>query len=350
MSVKTPSPRSTPSLRSRRVVLAGALAIAGMTLSIGGFAQATQSDAAAGYPARDVRLIVPFPPGGTADIAARVVAAGLGKAWGKTVVVDNKAGAGGNVGTSEAARAQNDGYTLLMGTVSTHAINQSVYDQLPYDPVADFVPVTLVIPVPNILEINPAFAEKNNINNVADLITYLKAHPGKVNMASTGNGTSTHLSGELFQAMTGTKMTHVPYKGSSPALTDVMGGSADLIFDNLPSSMGFLKGGKLKPLAVTTTTRSPALPDVPTMAEAGVKGYDAASWFGLLAPAGTPEAIVNKIQQDVSRVLKEDSVHKQLQAQGAEPSGNTPAEFKAFMAQESAKWAKVVKQSGAKVD
>ncbi|SAI74390.1 putattive exported protein [Bordetella ansorpii] len=305
---------------------------------------------AGGYPGRDVRLLVPFPAGGTADIAARVVAAELGKAWGKAVVVDNKAGAGGNVGTAEAARAKADGYTLLMGTVSTHAINQSVYSQLPYDPVKDFAPVTLVIPVPNILELNPAFADRHGIRSVADLIAYLKANPGKVNMASTGNGTSTHLSGELFQAMTGTRMTHVPYKGSSPALTDVMAGSADLIFDNLPSSMGFLKADKLRPLAVTTTARSPALPDVPTMAEAGVKGYEASSWFGLLAPAGTPPAIVDKIQRDVSRALQQDSVKQQLRAQGAEPSGIPPAEFKAFMAKETEKWARVVRQSGAKVD
>ncbi|WAI86188.1 MULTISPECIES: Bug family tripartite tricarboxylate transporter substrate binding protein [Achromobacter] len=308
------------------------------------------AQAQADYPERDVKIIVPFPAGGTTDIAARVVAAELGKTWNKPVVVDNKAGAGGNVGTAEAARATADGYTLLMGTVSTHAINQSVYSKLPYDPVKDFVPVTLVIPVPNILEVNPKFADKHGIRTVADLIKYLKANPDSVNMASTGNGTSTHLSGELFQTMTGTRMTHVPYKGSSPALTDVMGGSADLIFDNLPSSMGYIKGGKLRPLAVTTAARSPALPDVPTMAEAGVKGYEASSWFGLLAPAGTPPAIVEKIQRDVAAALQQAPVRAQLQAQGATPSGNTPAQFKQFMAQETAKWAKVVQASGAKVD
>ncbi|MGE8614771.1 MAG: Bug family tripartite tricarboxylate transporter substrate binding protein [Achromobacter veterisilvae] len=306
--------------------------------------------ALADYPEREVRIIVPFPAGGTTDIAARVVAAELGKAWNKPVVVDNKAGAGGNVGTAEAARAAPDGYTLLMGTVSTHAINQSVYAKLPYDPVKDFVPVTLVIPVPNILELNPQFADRHGIRNVADLIDYLKANPDSVNMASTGNGTSTHLSGELFQNMTGTRMTHVPYKGSSPALTDVMAGSADLIFDNLPSSMGFLKSGKLRPLAVTGAQRSPALPDVPTMAEAGVAGYDASSWFGLLAPAGTPPAVVDKVQRDVAAALRLPAVRAQLQAQGATPSGNTPGEFKQFMAQETAKWAEVVKKSGAKVD
>lgn len=326
-----------------RLALAACLAAAAFLLPA--------TSARADYPERDVRIIVPFPAGGTADIAARVVAAELGKAWGKAVVVDNKAGAGGNVGSGEAARATPDGYTLLMGTVSTHAINQSVYAKLPYDPVKDFVPVTLVIPVPNVLELNPGFADKHGIRSVADLIKYLKANPGSVNMASTGNGTSTHLSGELFQTMTGTRMTHVPYKGSSPALTDVMSGSADLIFDNLPSSMGFIKGGKkLRPLAVTTATRSPALPDVPTLAEAGVAGYEASSWFGLLAPAGTPPQIVDKIQRDVAAALQLEPVRAQLQAQGATPSGNTPAQFTRFMAQETVKWAEVVKKSGAKVD
>ena len=306
--------------------------------------------AADDYPARQVTILVPFPAGGTTDIAARVVAAELGKAWNQPVVVDNRAGAGGNVGTAEAARARPDGYTLLMGTVSTHAINQSVYARLPYDPVKDFTPVTMVIPVPNILELNPAFADRNNIRSVADLIAYLKANPGKVNMASTGNGTSTHLSGELFMAMTGTKMTHVPYKGSSPALTDVMSGSADLIFDNLPSSMGFLKAGKLRPLAVTSAERSPALADVPTMAQAGVDGYDASSWFGLLAPAGTAQPIVDKVQRDVAKILQDPAVRERFVALGAQPQSMTPAEFGQFMAQETAKWAKAVQQSGARVD
>ncbi|MDM9559119.1 MULTISPECIES: tripartite tricarboxylate transporter substrate binding protein [Bordetella] len=328
---------------SARRLLAGLGAAAAL---LGGGA----ATAANAYPDRQVTILVPFPAGGTTDIAARVVAAELGKQWQQPVVVENRAGAGGNVGTAEAARAKPDGYTLLMGTVSTHAINQSVYAQLPYDPVRDFTPVTLVIPVPNILELNPAFADRHQIRSVADLIAYLKANPGKVNMASTGNGTSTHLSGELFQAMTGTKMTHVPYKGSSPALTDVMSGSADLIFDNLPSSMGFLKAGKLRPLAVTTTERSPALPDVPTMAEAGVAGYDASSWFGLLAPAGTPPAIVEQVQRDVAAILKQPAVRERFAALGAVPSGNTPAQFKQLMADETAKWAKVVEQSGARVD
>jgi len=328
---------------SFRPLLAGLCAAAAL-------AAAPAAPAAEAYPGRQVTILVPFPAGGTTDIAARVVAAELGKAWRQPVVVENRAGAGGNVGTAEAARARPDGYTLLMGTVSTHAINQSVYAKLPYDPVRDFTPVTLVIPVPNILELNPAFADRHQIRSVADLVAYLKAHPGKVNMASTGNGTSTHLSGELFQAMTGTKMTHVPYKGSTPALTDVMSGSADLIFDNLPSSMGFLKAGKLRPLAVTSAERSPALPDVPTLAQAGVAGYDASSWFGLLAPAGTPPAIVDQVQRDVARILQDPAVRERFASLGAAPSGMTPAQFKQLMAAEAAKWAKVVEQSGARVD
>lgn len=328
---------------SRRTLLAGLCA--GVAL-----AATSVVHAADAYPTRQITILVPFPAGGTTDIAARVVASELGKAWNQPIVVENRAGAGGNVGTAEAARAKPDGYTLLMGTVSTHAINQSLYAELPYDTVRDFTPVTLVIPVPNILELNNAFAEKHKINNVKDLIAYLKANPGKVNMASSGNGTSIHMAGELFQSMTGTKMTHVPYKGSSPALADVMGGSADLVFDNLPSSMGFIKAGKLRPLAVTTTERSPALPDVPTMAEAGVPGYDAASWFGLFAPAGTPTEIVDKIQIEVAKILKMPEIRQRFESLGATPSGMTSAEFKKFMTDEGVKWAEVVKQSGARVD
>jgi len=306
--------------------------------------------ARADWPDKVIRIVVPFAAGGSTDLIARKVAEGLGQRLSANVIVENRPGAGGTVGTDYVARQPPDGYTILMGSVSTHGSAPCVYSKLPYDPVKDFQPETLVVPVPNVLELNPGFADKHGIRSVADLIKYLKANPASVNMASTGNGTSTHLSGELFQTMTGTRMTHVPYKGSSPALTDVMSGSADLIFDNLPSSMGFIKGGKLRPLAVTTATRSPALPDVPTLAEAGVPGYEASSWFGLLAPAGTPPQIVDKIQRDVAAALQLEPVRAQLQAQGATPSGNTPAQFTQFMAQETVKWAEVVKKSGAKVD
>ena len=234
-----------------------------------------------------MRIVVPFAPGGTTDILARAVAPELSKAFGQQFIVDNRAGAGGNVGAEIVARAPNDGYTLLMGTVGTHGINRALYPKLPYDPIKDFAPITLVAAVPNVMEMNADKAKALNINNVADFVKYAKANPGKLNMASSGSGTSIHLAGELFKTMTGSFMTHIPYRGSGPALLDLVGGNADVMFDNLPSSMQQIKGGKLKALAVTSSQRSPALPDVPTVEEAGgptLKGYEASSWFGLLAP------------------------------------------------------------------
>ncbi|HEX6361470.1 MAG TPA: tripartite tricarboxylate transporter substrate binding protein, partial [Albitalea sp.] len=244
-----------------------------------------------------------------------------------------------------------DGYTLLMGTVGTHGINQSLYPRLPYDPIKDFAPVTLVAGVPNILVMNPAKAEQLKIASVPDLIRYAKANPGKLNMASSGNGTSIHLSGELFKTMTGTYMVHFPYKGSGPALLDLIGGTMDLMFDNLPSAMPHVKAGKLKAIAVTSAKRSEALPDLPTIAEAGpLPGFDASSWFGLLAPAGTPADIVNRIQQETAKALATPVLKERLLAQGAIPSGMSPQEFARYIDAETKKWAQVVKASGAKVD
>ncbi len=303
------------------------------------------------WPNKPVRIVVPFAPGGTTDILARALAPELSRALGQTFVVENKPGAGGNVGADLVAKSPADGYTLLMGTVGTHGINQSLYPKMPFDPIKDFAPVTLVAGVPNVLVMNPAKAEAAKINNVADLIKYAKANPGKLNMASSGNGTSIHLSGELFKSMTGTFLVHFPYRGSGPALLDLIGGTMDLMFDNLPSAMPQIKAGKLKALGVTTAQRSAALPDVPTIAEAGpVKGFDASSWFGLLAPAGTPADIVSRLQQESEKALKTPALNDRLLSQGAIPSGMTPAEFSAFIAAETKKWAGVVKQSGAKVD
>ncbi|MDM0026954.1 Bug family tripartite tricarboxylate transporter substrate binding protein [Variovorax saccharolyticus] len=305
------------------------------------------------WPAKPVRIVVPFAPGGTTDILARAVAPELSKAFGQQFIVDNRAGAGGNVGAEIVAKAPNDGYTLLMGTVGTHGINRALYPKLPYDPIKDFVPITLVAAVPNVMEMNVDKARALNINNVADFVKYAKANPGKLNMASSGSGTSIHLAGELFKSMTGSYMTHIPYRGSGPALLDLVGGNADVMFDNLPSSMQQIKGGKLKALAVTSSQRSPALPDVPTVEEAGgpaLKGYEASSWFGLLAPAGTPPEIVNRIQQEVAKALASPAVKEKLVAQGAIPSGNSPADFAKLIDAEHTKWAKVVKASGAKVD
>jgi tripartite-type tricarboxylate transporter receptor subunit TctC len=305
----------------------------------------------AAWPTKPVRIVVPFAPAGTTDILARALAPELGKAFGQVFVVDNKPGAGGNLGADAIAKSAPDGYNLLMGTVGTHAINASLYPKLPFDPVKDFTPVVLVAGVPNVLVMNPAKAEAYNIRNVADLIRYARAHPGQLNMASSGNGTSIHLSGELFKSMTGTFMLHFPYRGSGPALLDLIGGTMDLMFDNLPSALPQIKSGKLKALAVTTAQRSAALPDLPTIAEAGpVKGFDASSWFGLFAPAGTPADIVNRIQQETAKAFQTPSVKERLLSQGAIPGGESPAAFAAFIAAESKKWAQVVKVSGAKVD
>ncbi|MEY2688075.1 MAG: hypothetical protein RL375_2273 [Pseudomonadota bacterium] len=307
------------------------------------------------WPSKPIRIVVPFPPSGTTDILARALAPELQKALGVAVVVDNRPGAGGNIGAAEVAKAAPDGYTFLMGTVGTHAINAALYARLPFDPVKDFAPVSLVASVPNVLVVNPAKAEQYGIRNVADLARFSKANPDKLNMASSGNGTSIHLSGELFKSLTGGGMVHTPYKGSGPALIDLMGGSVDLMFDNLPSAMPHIKSGKLKALAVTTLQRSAALPEAPTVAEAGpddgsLRTYDASSWFGLLAPAGTPAEIVNRVQQETAKALASPALKERLLSQGALPGGNTPAEFARMIDDESRKWGKVVKASGAKVD
>ncbi|CAG2141212.1 Bug family tripartite tricarboxylate transporter substrate binding protein [Cupriavidus plantarum] len=303
------------------------------------------------YPTKPIRLVVPFAAGGTTDILARAVSAELSKVAGWNVVVDNRPGAGGNIGADMVAKSAPDGYTLLMGTVGTHGINQSLYGKLPFDPIKDFAPITLVASVPNVLVVNPAFAQQNHINSVNDLIAYARANPGKLNMASSGNGTSIHLAGELFKTQTKTYMVHFPYRGSGPALTDLSGGTMQVMFDNLPSSMALIKGGKIKALAVTSAKPSPALPDLPTVAQAAkLPNYEASSWFGLLAPAGTPPDIIQKIQQEVAKSLATPAVRERMLAQGADPSGNTPEQFAALIKSEHVKWAKVVKDSGAKVD
>ncbi len=330
------------SFSRRRLLAAGAFA----SLPLGAAAQAA-------WPNRPVRIVVPFAAGGTTDILARALAPELQKALGQPFLVENKPGAGGNTGAADVARAAPDGYTLLMGTVGTHAINAALYSKLPFDPVKDFVPVTLVAAVPNVLVLNPANAQRYGIDNVAGLIRYAKANPGKLNMASSGNGTSIHLAGELFKSMTGTFMLHLPYGGSGPALIDLLGGNTDLMFDNLPSSIAHIRAGKLKALAVTSATRSPALPDLPTVEEAGgpaLKGFEASSWFGLLAPAGTSMETVNRLQAESARALASPAMRERLLAQGAIASGMTSAEFSRFIAGESAKWARVVKAAGAKVD
>jgi len=328
------------SVRRRSLVVLGAAALVVRPLRAQG-----------AWPTKPVRVVVPFAPGGTTDILARALAPELGKAFGQTFVVENKAGAGGNLGADLVAKAPADGYTLLMGTVGTQAINPSLYPKMPYDAAKDFAPITLVAGVPNVLVMNPAKASAAGITDVRSLIAYARANPGKLNMASSGNGTSIHLSGELFKTMTGTYMVHFPYKGSGPALLDLIGGTMDLMFDNLPSALPQVKAGKLVALAVTSSERSAALPDVPTVAEAGpVKGFEATSWFGLLAPAGTSAEIVQRVQQEAAKALASPALKERLLSQGAIPGGTSPADFGRFIAAETKKWAAVVKASGAKVD
>lgn len=303
------------------------------------------------WPNKPVRIVVPFAAGGTTDILARAIAPDLSKAFGQPFVIDNRGGAGGNLGSDIVAKSPADGYTILMGTVGTHGINQSLYAKMPYDSVKDFAPITLVAGVPNVMVMNAEKARALGINTVPEFIIYAKSHPGQLNMASSGNGTSIHMAGELFKSMTGTFMVHFPYRGSNPALLDMVAGNMDVMFDNLPSSMPHIKSGRLKAFAVTSSQRSAVLPDVPTVEEAAkLKGFEASSWFGLLAPAGTPPDIINRIRQEVVKSLNTPAVKEKMLAQGAIPSGNTPLEFSKLINSEIVKWAQVVKASGAKVD
>lgn len=330
----------------RRMLIYASLSGALGFLTNSAFAQST-------WPSKPVRMVVPFAPGGTTDILARAIAPELTRAFGQPFFVENKAGAGGNLGADIVAKSPSDGYTLLMGTVGTHGINRALYNKLPYDPIKDFAPITVVAGVPNVMVLNADMAKARNINSVVDFIAYAKANPGKLNMASSGNGTSIHLAGELFKSMSGIYMVHFPYKGSGPAILDLLGGSMDVMFDNLPAAMPHIKSGKFKALAVTSSQRSEAMPELPTIEEAGgpsLKGYEASSWFGLLAPAGTSSDVVHRIQQEVAKAMGMAAVKEKLLSQGAIPGGNTPEDFAKFIEAEHKKWAQVVKVSGAKVD
>lgn len=327
-----------PSRIHRRAVLQGAAALA-----CGGLMAAASAQ---GFPTRPITIIVPFSAGGTTDILARIVGQGLTTELGQSVIVDNKPGAGGNIGASLAAKAQPDGYTLFMGTVGTHAINQALYKKMPFDPVKDFAPLSRVATVPNLLVAHPSQPFKT----VKELIAYAKAHPGDVTYGSPGSGASPHVSGALFQSMTGAQLTHVPYKGSAPAMSDLLGGQIAVMFDNMPSAIQHVRSGKLRPIAVTTAKRSPELPDVPTIAESGVPGYEATSWFGMFAPAATPKPVLDKLHAALMKVLAQPDVKKKIAEQGGDVVAETPAQFAAFIHSESVKWGKVVKESGASAD
>ena len=315
-------------------------------LATGALAAAPLAAQAQAFPTKSLTMVVPFSPGGTTDILARVVGQFMSKDLGQPVIVDNRPGAGGNIGAQMVARAAPDGYTLLMGPVGTHAINQSLYKKLAFDPIKDFAPVSRVALVPNLLVANPAQPYKT----VKELIAYAKANPGKVSFASSGSGTSIHLSGEMFQQMAKVEMQHIPYKGSAPALTDLLGGQTAIMFDNMPSVIGHVRAGKLRPIAVTTPQRSPALPDVPTIAESGVPGYSATSWFGILVPAGTPAPVVARLNASILKALADPEVKKKLAEQGAEAHGEKPEQFAEFIRSETAKWGQTVKVSGATAD
>ena len=306
---------------------------------------ARAQDAAAGYPDKPVTIIVPFAAGGNTDAFARLVGQELDIALGQRFVVDNKAGAGGNLGVGQLARSEPDGYTLGMGTVSTHAINPTLYKNLPYDPDTAFAPISLFVTLPNVLAVNP----KIEANTVPELIELVKAKPDTYTFASSGVGTSIHLAGEMLMARTGIKMNHVPYKSSGQVMTDVVAGHVDMAFDNIPTVAQQAKAGNVRALAVTSLERAPLMPDVPPMADY-LPGFEATSWHGLFAPAGTPPEIVDKISLEVQRIMKLPAMQEKLQGMGAKPIGNTPEEFAQFIAAERAKWAQVIKDANVTIE
>jgi len=338
MSSIFPTPRRAIMVRAAGVAAGLAFAAAALVAPLSASAQA--------YPTKPVRMVVPFPPGGSLDIAGRLIAQKLSEAWGQSVVVENKPGAGGNIGADLVAKSPPDGYTILLGALSTHAVNPSLYRTMPYDAAKDFAPITLIAVTPNVLVVNAA----SPVNNVKEFIAYAKANPGKLAFGSGSNGSAGHLAGELFKVETGTDAVHIPFKGGAPATQALLAGDTQFMFDNLANAMAQVKAGKLKALAVTTARRSPLAPDLPTMAEAGLPGFDISTWYGFFAPAGTPPAIVARWNADVTKILNSPDVRAKFVADGADPSPNTPEQFSQMIAAELAKYAKIVKASGAKVD
>lgn len=300
---------------------------------------------AAAFPAKPIKIIVTFTPGGAPDILARLLADKMQTTWGQNVLVENKPGAGGNIGADIVAKAAPDGYTLVMGTVGTHSINGALYSKMPYDMVKDFAPITLVATTPNMLVVHPSLPA----NNLKEFIALGKKE-GKMTFASAGSGTSIHVAGELFKTATGIDMQHIPYKGRAVAIPDLLGGRVTMMFDNMPSSLPLVREGKLKALGVTSAKRSAAAPDIPTIAESGLPGFEAVSWFAVFGTAGTPRPIIDKLQAEMARILKSPDVSKRLLDLGLDPVGSTADELAAFQRSEIQKWSKVVKDSGAKAD
>jgi tripartite-type tricarboxylate transporter receptor subunit TctC len=317
-----------------------ALAVA---LALAAGAAAAQAPA---YPAKPVRIINPFAPGGATDQIARLTAQKLSELWGQSVVVENRPGASGAIGLEAVAKSPPDGYTLAIATQTTHAANPALYAKLPYDPVRDFAPLTLAGSTPLALLVQPSLP----VTDAKTLIAYLKSNPGKLTYASGGNGTSQHLTMELLKSMTGTFVVHIPYRGAGPAMVDFLGGQVNLMFDNLPTAMPHVKSGKLRALAVSTARRSALAPEVPTMAESGLAGFDLATWFAFFAPAATLKEVTAKIAADMQRVLAQPDVRERLLAAGVDVAGSTPEELARFQRAEMEKWARIVRDSGAKVD
>lgn len=333
-----------PSRPAGRALMFGLAALSALSLSAlvpSGEARAQDS-----WPERPVTLVVPFNAGGTSDILARIVAQQLSGELGQNVVVENQPGAGGSVGTAAVARAEPDGYTLLLGTVGTHSINESLYPTLGYDPVADFAPVTPIAAVPNVLVAHPS----EPYDSVEELVAYAHAHPGEILFASSGAGTSIHLSGEMFRVIADVEMEHVPYTGSGPAVAALLGNETAIMFDNLPSSIQQIRSGALKALAVTTAERAEALPDVPTIAESGFPDYEATSWFGIFAPDGTPQPVIERLHGAIVDLLSRDDVREQFALQGAVARTDTPEGFASFMEAERTKWADIIESAGVTIN
>ena len=304
------------------------------------------SQAGSDYPNRPIRIIVAYTPAGTTDILARAIGQKMTESWGQPVIVENRPGANGNIGTEIAARASPDGYTITMGTAATHSINNTLYPKLTWHAQRDFAPISLAAVVPNLLVVNNALPAKS----VKELIAHAKANPGKLTFGSPGNGATAHLSMELFKTLTGTTMVHVPYKGSAGVLADVMAGQIDLAMDNIPVYLPQAKAGKIRALGVSSSQRTLAAPEIPTVAEAGVPGFEALSWFGLLAPAQTPKVVVDKLAAETARILKLPEVRERISGLGAQPVGGTPHEYAKFIQAETTKWEKVIRTAGVKLE
>jgi len=325
-------------MNNKRTMCAAALVIAGSAAAGPVLAQE--------YPSKSIRMIVAYPPGGGTDTVARLMAQSLTEKLGQNVVVDNRGGATGNIGTELAAKAPPDGYTLLMGNVAPNAINVSLFDKLPFDPVKDLAPITLVAVTPNMLVVHPSLPVKT----VKDLIALAKSRPGALNYPSAGVGSSSHLAGALLDILAHISMTHVPFKGGGPAMIATISGEVQLMFATMPAALPHVKTGKVRPVAVTTQKRSLAMPELPTIAESGVKGYEAATWYGLLAPAATPRAVVDRLHGETVKILAAPESRKRLTDLGFEPVGNTPAQFAAYIKSEIAKWGKVIKAAGIRAE